>query len=194
VLQPLTTKRLFIVLVVLLLAGFSYFFILHKNTHDKNQAVFYLSQKNMGALSVLIHPVKGVRFSPYVYVETETDRVLTPHQLKDFFKESAQYVWGRYDGSGEPIKLPNQEYFEHFVYDHDYLHAEKISYNETKGKGNTINNIQEVYGKDISFIEYYFSGFEAQFEGLDWAALILIFEKHQGKDYLIGIIHNNWTI
>jgi hypothetical protein len=43
-------------------------------------------------------------------------------------------------------------------------------------------------------VEYYFPGFEAQYEGMDWKSLRLVFEQHQGSWKLVGIIHNEWTI
>jgi hypothetical protein len=56
-----------------------------------------------------------------------------------------------------------------------------------------LNNIIDVYtGKQV--IEYYFSWFDTQYEGIDRRSLNLVFDKQDGQWKLIGIIHGQWTI
>ena len=45
-----------------------------------------------------------------------------------------------------------------------------------------------------SAVEYYFSGFDKQYEGLDWRSLSIVFEKKAEAWYITGIIHDEWTI
>ena len=61
------------------------------------------------------------------------------------------------------------------------------------GQGNTLINSSEIY-KDAIIIEYHFSGFDPQYEGMDWRSLRLAFEKVNDIWYLVGIIHDQWTI
>jgi hypothetical protein len=56
-----------------------------------------------------------------------------------------------------------------------------------------VENQFEVYEKAI-IVEYYFSGIEPQYEGLDWQSLRLVFQENEGSWCLVGIIHNQWTI
>jgi len=65
------------------------------------------------------------------------------------------YIWGEYDGSGDPIKLTFAQYFDKFVYDHDFANAEKVAYNEIQQSGNTVVNISDVYPEG-KFMDYYF--------------------------------------
>jgi hypothetical protein len=43
-------------------------------------------------------------------------------------------------------------------------------------------------------MEYHFSGFEAQYEGMDWESLRLVFIQEDSTWYLVGIVHDEWTI
>ena len=66
-------------------------------------------------------------------------------------------------------------------------------YNQVSERGNNMNNIAEVYeGKQRA--EFYFSGFDPQYEGMDWKSLTLVFDQVDGQWEVIGIIHNQWTI
>lgn len=156
-------------------------------------AITLLKNKDMQGLSKVVHPDKGVRFSPYTFVKIDEDVVLTANEIRNIEADSRLFVWGVYDGSGEPIEKPFMVYFDEFVYDQDFANAEKTGVNEVIGKGNTINNITEVYPSG-EFVEYHFSGFDPEYGGMDWESLRLVFEEKDGVWYLVGIIHDGWTI
>jgi hypothetical protein len=134
-----------------------------------------------------------VRFSPYSFIDVDIDVRLSEEAFIGKINKQEKLNWGRYDGSGDEIILTIQEYFGEFVYTADFLNAEKKSLNQVLGGGTTVNNIEEVYS-DCDFMEFYFSGFEPEYEGLDWCSLRLVFQKYEGKYYLVGIIHDQWTI
>jgi len=156
-------------------------------------AVKALKEKDMEKLSLLVHPVKGVLFSPYSHIELDKHRVFTKEQIKGLLESDEVYYWGEYDGSGEPIELTFKQYYEKFIYDHDFANAEKVAYNEILQSGNTIVNISDVY-PNAKFIDYYFSGFNPGYDGMDWVSLRLVFEKYDGQWYLVCIAHGQWTI
>ncbi|MFC0215718.1 hypothetical protein ACFFK0_25295 [Paenibacillus chartarius] len=156
------------------------------------EVVTLLKNKDMGKLKTYVHPQKGVRFSPYSYVDVKKDLIFSADQIGNLLKDAKTYTWGSYDGSGELITLTFVEYFGKFVYDHDYAKAEKTAYNETLGKGNMTNNIKDVYPNAI-VVEYHFSGFDKKLEGMDWASLRLIFEKADSEWMLVGLTHDQWT-
>jgi hypothetical protein len=155
-------------------------------------AIKALKDSDLDTLSAMAGE-KGVRFSPYSFINAESDVVLTPIVLKNAPILSRTFVWGSYDGSGEPIDLPFGQYYEKFVYDQDFMNAPQIKYNEMIGSGNTVNNLKLVY-PDAEFVEYHFPGFDKQYEGMDWESLRLVFEKKDGLYYLVGIVHDGWTI
>ncbi len=160
---------------------------------DKSMKILKtLKENNMTALSKFIHPKKGVRFSPYSFVLND-DITFKPNELIDAMDKNLVYFWGLYDGTGDDITLSFKDYFKKFVYDADFLNAEKVSYNKIIRHGNTLINIQEMYPKG-RFVEYHFSGFDPKLEGMDWTSLRLVFEKYRNKWVLVGLVHGRWTI
>lgn len=134
-----------------------------------------------------------LRFSPYEYVNTGTDIVLTSGQIANALSMSGIYTWGSYDGSWEPINLTIGQYFTKFVNDADYATAPQVLYNQSMQRGNIINNIAQVYvGKQ--WVESHFTWFDPQYEGIDRKSLTLVFENIGGQWYLIGIVHGQRTI
>lgn len=152
-----------------------------------------LKEKDFAALAAYVHPDKGVRFTPYTNVSMESDLVFTKEELKDFMSQTKEYMWGYYDGTGDEIKLTPAKYYEKFIYSADFLNAEKIGYNEVLSFGNMLENQFEVYPGAI-IVEYYFSGFNPEYDGMDWQSLRLVFQQDEEVWYLVGIIHNQWTI
>lgn len=158
------------------------------------QILFILKQKNYQQLDSFIN--NEVRFSPYGYIDTLQDKKLTAGQLVNYLtnKKLEKIDWGILDDeTGEPILLTAPEYFKRFVYDVDFLNAPNISFNKTISSGNSLNNIDSVYGNS-DYVEFYFPGFEKKYEGMDWRSLKLVFKKQGNKFFLIGIIHDQWTI
>jgi hypothetical protein len=163
------------------------------------EIIMTLLERDMDDLAGLVHPVKGVTFSPYTYVRPlqgapgEADLVFSASQLRDLWSDATVYHWGAYDGSGEPIELTFSEYYERFVYDVEFARPDVVGFDETVGQGNTINNIASVY-PDAVTIEYHFEGVDPQYAGMDWRSLRLVLEEKDGLWYLVGIVHDEWTI
>jgi hypothetical protein len=151
-----------------------------------------LKNRDMETLAALSHPDLGVRFSPYTFVREE-DLVFSGQALLKGLSDEDVHVWGLYDGSGEPIALTFSEYFSQFVYSRDFFAAELVTYNEPVSQGNTINNSAAFYESSI-IVEYYFSGIEPKYGGMDWRSLRLVFQQHAGEWLLVGIINDEWTI
>ncbi len=160
------------------------------------QALLALKSRNVASLSRLVHPRKGLRFSPYhsVNLEKGGDLVFSRSQVKGLMANRKRYHWGDEDGSGDPIRLTFAAYLRKYVYDHGYLRAKQITYNSDHlSSGNLINNIRESYPSAI-IVEYHFPGFQEKYGGMDWKSLWLVFEKQGSEWYLVGIAHGEWTI
>ena len=163
------------------------------------EIIMALKNRNLETLSRLVHPDKGVRFSPYTYVRVApgspegADLVFSSAHIANFFADQTVYNWGHFDGSGEPIDLTFEAYFARFIYDADFARPHAVGYDEVIGRGNTINNIAEVY-PNAATIEYHFEGFGPTFAGFDWRSLRLVLEEKEGAWYLVGIVHDEWTI
>ena len=153
-----------------------------------------LKAGNIAKFSTFVHPAKGVRFSPYASVLLDQDRVIRKNQLAQMWASAKRYRWGEYDGSGDPIRLSFRKYHRRFILDHDFSHAESVNYNPpSMSQGNTPNTIQAVYPRSIA-VGYHFSGFDPKVSGMDWSSLWLVFEKKGSEWYLVGIVHDEWTI
>lgn len=151
-----------------------------------------IKDKDMEELSKYVHPTKGLRFTAYGHIDNE-DKVFNAKQVAAALNDSQAFTWGKYDGTGDPIDLSFGEYYDKFIYDADFANPHIIGINMIVGKGNTLNNISDFY-PDGEYIEFHFTGFDPQFEGMDWKSLRLVFEEENGSIYLVGIIHDQWTI
>jgi hypothetical protein len=158
-----------------------------------NKAIQAITDKDVEKIAELVHPTKGVRFTPYTYVSLEGDVVFSKEEMKGFFNDQELYLWGYYDGTGDEIRLTPSQYYEKFIYTEDFINAEQIGYNEVLSSGNMLENQFEVYENPI-VVEYYFPGFNPDYAGMDWKSLRLVFEEYEGSWKLVGIIHNQWTI
>lgn len=156
------------------------------------QAVAALKDHNLPALAALMHPNGLLRLSPYAYVRAE-DLTFTPEQVSGLWEDDAVYTWGAYDGSGQPIELTFAGYYAEFLYRVDYAAAPQMSLNQRLGSGNSLDNAAEFYPGSM-IVEYHFPGFDAQYAGMDWRSLRLVFEAVDGQWYLTGLINDQWTI
>jgi len=159
-----------------------------------NSVLLSLKNQNFATLTTFVWS-QWLRFSPYENVNIWTDVVLSTGEVENALSISRSYLWWNYDGSWEPIDLWIGQYFEKFVTDADWATAPEINYNQSTQRGNIINNISAVYpGTQSKWVEFYFSGFDAQYGGMDRKSLTLVFQNLDGQRYLIGIVHGQRTI
>jgi hypothetical protein len=152
------------------------------------QVMLAIKQGDMRRLSTFVHPRKGVRFSPYVYVGPE-DRIFYRQAVRNFATDRRRYLWGEMDESERKIRLTPGQYFKQFVYDRDFLSAKEVNYNTQKQRGNTISNVMETYPRAVA-VEYYLPGTDDELYGALW----LVFERAGPEWYLVGIVRDTWTI
>lgn len=152
-----------------------------------------LAEQDFAALARLVHPERGLRFSPYAYVDTTEHVRFAREAVADLPADTTKRVWGAYDGTGDPIRLRFDAYYDEFVYDRDYGDARRGAPNERLGRGNTLENTGEAFGREATFVEYYTPGSE-QYEGMDWSSLRLVFVPYEGTPHLVGVVHDQWTI
>jgi hypothetical protein len=160
-----------------------------------NNILVALKNKNYPAFADYIHPASGIRFSPYGYVDTLSHLRFSRDKFIATAKDDNQemIVWGKFDATGDPIKMTLNNYLQRFVYDVDFVRPEKRAVNDFIATGNSLNNLLSVY-KNCDFTESYFSGFKKEYAGMDWKSLRLVFKERNGKFFLVGIVHDEWTI
>ena len=148
-----------------------------------------LAAHDMHRFAAFVHPTRGVRFSPYAYVDAKADVVLHANEIEPAFASNAKRTWGSFDGSGEPIVLTFRAYLARFVAFSELAHlAPRL--NASAASGNTVNNQADVYGS-TPYVEYYYAG---KSDGMGWEALRIVFEPVNGKLFVVGVVHDVWTI
>ena len=151
----------------------------------------YIKDDDFVALSHVVHPEYGVVLSPYATINLTTDRRFSAEQIAVLDTDTNIYVWGVYNGRGEPIELTPTEYFEKFVPASEFFDAAIIGINQIVRSGNALENITDVF-PNVQFIDFHLSGGELM-EEFDWSSLRLGFEEYDGYYKLITISYSTWT-
>jgi hypothetical protein len=152
-----------------------------------------LKARNMAELAPHVHPVKGLRFSPYIDIDPKRSVVLQASELPMALEDPRPRRWGSEDGTGDPIVRSFASYYARFVYDRDFLAASERTVNQFGGKSTTRPNVREIY-PDATVIEAHVPAMKPEFGGLDWASLLLVFEQYESRWYLVALVHDQWTI
>jgi len=150
-----------------------------------------LKDKDYKKFTDFIHPEKGVRFSMYAFVNPKEDKNFSRSNFMKYQPTKTLFTWGTLDGSGDPYKATIDNYLTKWVYSKDFATGQ-VAFNEFLGKGNSLNNLKEMYPK-ADFTENYIKGSETNAE-MDWKSLRLVFEEFQGKYYLVAVVNDQWTI
>jgi hypothetical protein len=153
-----------------------------------------LKEKDMDQLAAWVHPERGIRFSPFAYVDTVNDLVFTKDEVDTLLEDPAKRVWRLFEGTGEVIELNFADYYKWYIYDADFEQDAGIAVNKELRKEQTSGNLNEVYPEaNHDFVEYYIGGLDLAEEGMDWRSLYLVFETNGDDHALVGIIHDQWT-
>ena len=153
-----------------------------------------LAARDGAKLAPLVHPTKGVRFSPYAYVHTDSDVVLTRAQVATAWTDTTKRLWGHSDGSDAPLLFTFEDYAGRYVYNTAYLAAPKVAYDSLPlHSGNTPSNLAAAY-PGTRHIEYHFPEIDPKYKGMDWQSLWLVFDRAGDEWYLVGVVHGMWTI
>lgn len=157
------------------------------------EAIAALSAADYEDLSRLIHPQKGVRFSPEAFVDEARDQVFSAAEIARAAVDPSPRTWGAWDGSGEEIRLSFREYVERFVWDADFAAADTVAVDQRIGLSTTVDNIRAVY-RDAAVVEFHVAGSDPRYEGMDWRSLRLVFERQDDNWFLVGVVHDQWSM
>lgn len=152
----------------------------------------FIEDRAWSDLAPLIHPDRGLTISPYGYIDSSAVRFM-PGGIATLGSSTAPRLWGQYDGTGEPIRMPFATYYDEFIYDRPFLDVRRGAVDERLGQGNSLSNIEAFFGPAAHFVEYHAEGTE-RYGGMDWSSLRLVFLPYDGQWQLAGLVHDEWTI
>lgn len=152
-----------------------------------------IQRGDWSTLAAYVHPELGVTFTPYSTVEPDSDLTFTAEQVKGFGQDQTVYTWGFEDGRGDPIQMTAQQYFERYVYNHDYTQAPQIGIDRVITGGNALENLADAY-PDSRFVDFCFPSNDPVNDGTDWSSLKLAFQSDGERWYLVAVVHGEWTI
>ncbi len=151
-----------------------------------------LQAKDYATLATFVHPQAGLRFSPQLFIHTDTDLIFTRDQVANFTMETNIYTWGTHAAKGDLLQLSVFDYWNEYVIPLMPDQQWQILPEGQKSPSIAIDNFSEVYPQG-SYIDFLKPGTE-EFGNLDWQLLRLVFEQAtDGAYYLVGIIHDNWV-
>ena len=191
--------------IIFAFTGFSVFGGAHRSTISAEDArsadmtmlaydvLRHIRDDDFIAFSRVVHPEFGVVFSPSATINLSTDRRFNSDQVATLNTDTVTYVWGVYNGSGEPIELTPPEYFNEFVPASRHLDSPIVGINHIIRSGNALENIKDVF-PDVRFVDFHVPGGGGEMsEEFDWSSLRLGFEEYDGSLWLTVIVHSTWT-
>lgn len=151
-----------------------------------------LDERDMDTVAEYVDPEKGLTFSPYVYVTDDAVR-FDKEDVPSMLDSDEAFVWGDYDGKGDPIELTPADYFDEFIDMEPYLEPDDVLVDDPQDRGNTKNNIKDVF-PNTTVIEYYNDGSD-EYGGIDWQSVDLVYDENDtGELQLVAIVRDMWTI
>lgn len=151
-----------------------------------------LQAKDYATLATFIHPQAGLRFSPQLFIYTNTDLVFTREQVANFVLDNAIHTWGTHAAKGDLLQLSVVDYWNEYVIPSMPDQQWQMLAEGQKSPSIAIDNFSDVYPQG-SYVDFVKPGTE-EFGNLDWQLLRLVFEQAtDGAYYLVGIIHDNWV-
>ena len=157
-----------------------------------NELLPLLEDKEYTALAELIDEERGLTLTAYSTVN-DSDNTLFASALASTKLGGTLQLWGFWDGSGELMELSTDEYWDRFVWNADYNHADEIGVNRIVRAGNAVENLEQAYPECL-FVDYYLHSTQGYNDETDWGSLKLVFRNCGGQWRLTAIVHGEWTL
>lgn len=162
------------------------------------QTLLEIKNKDFKKLSSKIHPQKGIRFEPY-FEQQFVGIHFSINQFKKVYAGHQKYLWGHYDGSGNPIRMSFSNYYKKFIYSKNYA---AITPTYIKTKSPELQLPHNFDGNDSDWATQYPNGIVVHYyykstdplNDMNWSALGLVFENYNNKWYLVAILRDVWQI
>lgn len=136
---------------------------------------------------------EGIRFYPYGVLDTTAAKALSRSEFVALLKTNSKTFWGYADGNGDSLILTIPEYCKRYVYDVPFKQADKTAIDKIIDPTTATSKIAVLYPHH-RFVQFYFPGFNKQYEGMDWKSLTLVLKQQPSGYYLVAVVHNQWKI
>ncbi len=157
-----------------------------------DETIEVLKNKDFYHLSRLVHPDKGLRLSQYSFL-WKNGVVLRRREITKLSSNQKRFLNVLLGESGNSEDLTFNEFYNRYIFDHDYSKAPEVNFNRTISRGSEGNNLFSFFPESI-IAEYHFPGIDPKREGMDWKSLYLVFEKAVDSNwYLVCIAHAEKT-
>lgn len=164
----------------------------YENTDLTFWTLTALTGGDLEKLQLFMHPLKGTIFSATPFIDMNESVQLMDEDILALSKSTDKLVWGIGEGTGEPIELTFNEYFDQYITSVNYRESYiEVNYGLIPARGNAALNYKELFPDSIA-VEYFYPGTET-YEGLDYSSLILVFEKYEDDFYLVAVMNSYWT-
>lgn len=135
-----------------------------------------------------------VLFAPYTSFDEASMQRLSFLELWELHAQDSLLNWGEFDGTGEPIEMTAQRYFQRFVFDVNYLDSlVEINSVVLPMRGNSISALEQLFPEG-EFVEFYSPPKNPELMGMDWRSLIIVFQQIENQLRLVALVHNEWRI
>jgi hypothetical protein len=162
-----------------------------------DQSIAAFKAKDMRRIARLAHPTRGVRFTPFSFVEVGRDVVLTRADLEKAMTDPKVRNWGMMGESDDSIEMTFAQYHARFIYDADFARLGRASGKGPHPQQRSTDNL-EVLNDVIR--KTYPQGRVFEFHQpsrndsvADWRVLRLVCQEQAGRFYLAGVIHSELT-
>lgn len=152
-----------------------------------------LQEEDYATVAAMIHPERGVTFTPCSTVNFETDLTFSADQIRNLSTDTTVYTWGYEKGQDTLIQATLLHYIQSHVFNADYSQAPLIAVDQIILSGNALENLPEAY-PGCRFVDFSFPSQDPNRQGTDWSSLKLVFEPGETNWLLVGIIHSEWTV
>ncbi len=149
--------------------------------------------KDAVRFAAAVHPGKGVRISAsYEDFAKLEATIFTPALMRNFWKSVEEYHWGNPAGSGDPITLTPAEFARRFIFDRDFTAPDRIEVDRVWewSEHFVINRIRAAFPNG-RWVAFSVKG-PGPKENPEWSGLAFVFERLQGRWYLVGVLHQTF--
>ncbi len=146
--------------------------------------VALVAGRDIVELASLVDPVDGLTLSPYGFIDRDTAVTLQQADIVSAWTNNSTYVWGSYDGRGDPIALPIRKYFDRFVYDKAFSQTDRVAVGRVIGQGNSLVNQDEVFA-GATVVEFHVPGTNPRYGGMDWASLRVVSDPESRRRVVV---------